>query len=215
MEARRLLASLAPIANLSVPAQQGYTLPLDGSGSTDAQTYTITRTSGSSDITASIPQGPFWTINVQYTDPTNSANNFSGPLVFQLFQNLTPNTVGRVRAVHQRRLLTPASTSPGSRPASPVDDYISRAGPPIPYGTGPSGQPGTPFLNENVQPLAFTGTYQLAMANAGVNTSLPNATPGREHQRHAVLHHGHRLARTACSATATRSSARCSPGRPR
>ena len=53
-----------------------------------------------------------------------------------------------------------------------------RPGPRIPTGTGSSGQPNTPFLNENAQSLAFTGTYQLAMANAGVNTSLSNASQG-------------------------------------
>ena len=34
-------------------------------------------------------------------------------------------------------------------------------------GTGSSGQPGTPFANENVQQLALTGVDQLALANAG------------------------------------------------
>src|ERR1700734_2942610 len=77
LEDRRLLtASLAPIANLTVPAQQGFTLPLDGSGTTDAQTYTITETSGSPDIIASIAKGTFLTINVQFTDPNNAANDF-------------------------------------------------------------------------------------------------------------------------------------------
>src|SRR6516164_7489685 len=69
LEDRRLLtASLQPISNVTVPAQQGYTLPLDGSGTTDAQNFTVTRTSGSPDLTASIAQGPFWTINTKYTD---------------------------------------------------------------------------------------------------------------------------------------------------
>src|SRR5262249_58940509 len=85
-----LTASLQPISNLTVPAQQGYTLPLNGSATTDAQTFTVT--SSNPDIVASVPPGPFWTINVQYTDASNPANNFSGPLTFQLFQNLTPNT---------------------------------------------------------------------------------------------------------------------------
>ena len=66
-----LTASLAPISNLTVPAQQGYTVPLDGSGTTDAQTFTVT--SSNPDIAANIVSGPFWTVNVQYTDPTNSA----------------------------------------------------------------------------------------------------------------------------------------------
>jgi len=52
-------------------------------------------------------------------------------------------------------------------------------------GTGSSGQPNTPFANENVQQLALTGVDQLALANAGgtdsndtqffINTGSANA----------------------------------------
>src|SRR5207249_8802046 len=74
LEDRQLLtASLAPISNLTIPAQQGYTLPLNGSGTLNAQTFTVS--SSNPDLAAAIAQGPFWTINVQYTDPTNSQNN--------------------------------------------------------------------------------------------------------------------------------------------
>ena len=168
LEDRQLLtASLAAIANLSVPAQQGYTLPLDGSGTTDAQNFTITQTSGSPDITASIAQGTFWTINVTYTDPTNSANDFSGPLTFQLFSGLTPNTVNMIQeftndGYYNGKQLTRVATGfPGAT------DFVVQGGAPNPDGTGSSGQPGTPFANESLQQLAFTGTDQLGMANAG------------------------------------------------
>ena len=178
LEDRRLLASLAPIANLSAPAQQGYALPLDGSGTADAQTFSITRTSGSADISASIPQGPFWTINVQYTDPTNAANDFSGPLVFQLFQTLTPNTVSQIETFTNDGYYTGKNFTRIMGGFPTANDDIVQAGAPNTNGTGSSGQPNTPFLNENAQSLAFTGTYQLAMANAGVNTSLSNASQG-------------------------------------
>ena len=71
-------------------------MPLDGSGTTDDQTFTVTMDSGNPDITASIPQQNFWTIDVQYTDPSNQNNDFTGPLTFQLFQTLTPNTVSEI-----------------------------------------------------------------------------------------------------------------------
>jgi cyclophilin family peptidyl-prolyl cis-trans isomerase len=178
LEDRRLLASLAAIANLTVPAQQGYTLPLDGSGTTADQTFTITRISGSPDITASIPQGPFWTINVNYSDPSDSNDDFNGSLVFQLFQNLTPNTVSEIEEFTNDGYYTGKEFTRivGGFPGSAND--VVQGGAPDPYGVESSGQPGTPFLNENVQQLAFTGTYQLAMANAGVDTSLPNASQG-------------------------------------
>ena len=91
-------ASLASIPNQSVPAQQGLTLPLDGTvnGNTDPQTFTVT--SSNPDVVATIASGEFWTLNVTYTDPTNPANDFSGPLTFQLFSNsnLTPNTASMI-----------------------------------------------------------------------------------------------------------------------
>ena len=174
LEDRQLLtASLAPISNLTVPAQQGYTQPLDGSGTTDPQ-QTFTVTSSNPDIAASIVTGPYWTVNVNYTDPTNSQNDFSGPLTFQLFNNagsttLTPNTVSMIQEFTNDgyyttigKYITRVATGfPGAT------DYVVQGGAPNPNGTGNSGQPGTPFANENVQPLAFTGTDQLAMANAG------------------------------------------------
>jgi cyclophilin family peptidyl-prolyl cis-trans isomerase len=194
LEDRQLLtASLAAISNQTVPAQQGLTVPLDGSGTTDAQTFTVT--SSNPDIAANIVSGPFWTVDVQYTDPTNSQNDFSGPLVFQLFNSagsttLTPNTVSQITAftndgyyTNTGKFITRVATGfPGAT------NYVVQGGAPNSNGTGNSGQPGTPFANENVQPLAFTGTDQLAMANAGgtdsndtqffITTGSPNSELG-------------------------------------
>jgi peptidylprolyl isomerase len=165
---RLLTAALAPIANLTVPAQQGYTLPLDGSGTTDAQDFAITRVSGSPDITASIaPPGVFWTIDVKYTDPADSADNFSGALVFQLFQGLTPNTVSMIQQFTTDGYYTGKDFFRVATGFPGATDYVVQAGSPTSNLTGKSGQPGTPFANENVQQLAFTGTDQLGMANAG------------------------------------------------
>jgi cyclophilin family peptidyl-prolyl cis-trans isomerase len=175
LEDRRLLtASLGPIANLTVPAQQGYTLPLDGSGTTDAQNFTISRVSGSPDLSARVaPPAVFWTIDVQYTDPNDSANNFSGPLVFQIFKDLTPNTVSMIQQfttdgyyTNTGKFITRVATGfPGAT------DFVIQGDAPNPNSTGSSGQPGTPFANENLQQLAFTGTDQLAMANSGGRNS--------------------------------------------
>ncbi len=71
LEDRQLMtASLQPITNLTVPAQQGYTVPLLSASTAttpDDQTYTIT--SSNPDIVASIAQGPFWSLGVNYTRP--------------------------------------------------------------------------------------------------------------------------------------------------
>ena len=199
LEDRQLLtglASLASIPNLTVPAQQGYTVPLDGSGTTSAQTFTVT--SSNPEIAASIVSGPFWTVNVQYTDPNNSANDFSGPLVFQLFNNagsttLTPNTVTHIQEftndgyyTSTGKYITRVATGfPGAT------DFVVQGGAPNPNGTGNSGQPNTPFANENVQPLAFTGSDQLAMANAGGTDSNDTQffiTTGAEQRARLRIH---------------------------
>ena len=67
-------------------------------------------------------------------------------------------------------------------------NYVVQGGALNPDGTGNSGQPGTPFANENLQQLAFTGQNQLAMANAGgtnsndtqffITTGSPNSQLG-------------------------------------
>jgi hypothetical protein len=66
LETRQLLAaSLAPPSDVSIPAQLGPQVSLNGSGDPDpTQTYTIT--SGNPRIAASIAQGPCWTLNVQH-----------------------------------------------------------------------------------------------------------------------------------------------------
>ncbi len=179
LEDRRLLtASLAPISNLSVPAEQGYTLPLDGSGTTDAQNFTVT--SSNPAIAAEVAQGQFWTLNVTYTDPSNAANDFSGPVTFQLFSNsnLTPNTASKIESFTNdgyysnigKSITRVATGFPGAT------DFVIQGGAPNSDGTGSSGQPGTPFPNENVQQLAFTGTDQLGMANSAVTTTGTNDT---------------------------------------
>ena len=91
LEGRQLLtASLAPIANVTVPAQLGYQLPLDGSGTTDPS-QTFTATSSNPDIKVSVAQGQFWTLTVSHTAANSSdvtINNES--MTFQLFGDLTP-----------------------------------------------------------------------------------------------------------------------------
>ena len=192
LEDRQMLtATLQSIPNTTVPAQQGETIPLlAATGATDPQTFTVT--SSNPAIAASIASGDFWTLNVTYTDPTNSANDFSGPLTFQLFSNanLTPNTASMIEQFtndgyynNTGKYITRVATGfPGAT------DYVIQGGAPNSNGTGSSGQPGTPFANENVQQLAYTGTDQLSMANAGgtdsndtqffITTGSPNQALG-------------------------------------
>lgn len=170
LEGRRLMtASLAPLSNISVPAQLGYQVPLDGSGNnTPNATQTYTVTSDNPRIAASIAQGPFWTLNVQHTSSGQPGDiSFAGAMTFQLFQDLTPSTVTQISNFtndgwyNGKDFTRIASGFPGST------DYIAQGGAANPDGTGTSPYPN--FNNEFVQQLAFTGTGQLAMANAGLD----------------------------------------------
>ena len=162
LEDRHLLtsATLQPIANVTVPSQQGTTIPLlAASGATDPQTYTVT--SSNPDIAASIATGPFWNLGVSYTDPTNSANSFTGNLTYQLFQNLTPNTVSEISNLTNNGYYV----NTGMFFNRIIPGFVVQGGSPTLTGDEPN--PPVTFENENLQQLAFTGTYQLAMANSG------------------------------------------------
>ena len=169
LEDRRLMtASLQTIAPVTVPALQGYTVPLvANAGATDAQTFTVT--SSNPDIAATVAQGPFWTLGVSYNDAPDPAENFTGSLTFQLFQDFTPNTVKMIEQFTNDGFYT----STGDffpRIVSGFDSPLTtviQGGATSVTGAGSSGQPNTPFANENVQQLALTGADQLALANAG------------------------------------------------
>ena len=180
LEGRQLLAtgaSLAAISNQTVPTLQGLPITLDGSGTTDPQTFTVT--SSNPDIAATIAQGQYWTLDFTYSDPSDPSSDFSGPVTFQLFNNLTPTTATNIETFTNAnyyndtgKFITRILNGFGTPAAS---SYIIQGGAPNPDGSGSSGLAGTPFSNENLQQLAFTGTDQLAMANAGA-TSPTNDT---------------------------------------
>ncbi|MGO9463793.1 MAG: peptidylprolyl isomerase [Isosphaeraceae bacterium] len=194
LEDRRLLASLQPISNLTVPSLQGYVQPiLAATTFSDPQTFTVT--SSNPDIVASIIQGPFWTVNVSYTDPTTPSNSFSGPMTFQLFQSTTVNGQTVPLATNTVARITQFTndgyyTSPTNGNATPTklfnritnltstgSNFIAQGGGPDATDTGgESGQPNTPFPNENFQQIPLDGTDQLAMANAGVTAAGTNDT---------------------------------------
>jgi len=169
LEERQLLtASLQVIAPITVPALQGYTVPLLANpGATDPQAFTVS--SSNPDIAVSIAQGPFWTIGVANTDSSNPSQSFSGALTFQLFKNLTPNTVNMITQFTNDGFYT-SSGMFFPRIVSNFDSpgvAVIQGGSPSQDGTGVSGQPNTPFANENLQQLALTGYDQLSLANSG------------------------------------------------
>ena len=170
LEDRQLLtATLQAIPNLSVPAQQGFTQPLlAATGATNPQTFTVT--SSNPDIAASIIQGQFWTLGIKNTDP---ANSFTGNLTFELFSSLTPNTVKMIDQftndgyyVNTGKYFPRIVSNFGS-----TGFFVLQGGSATLDGSGSSGQPGTPFANENLQQLPLSGINQIAMANSGGTNS--------------------------------------------
>jgi cyclophilin family peptidyl-prolyl cis-trans isomerase len=183
LEDRQLLtASLAPITSFSVPAQLGYQLALDGSGSTSSnQTYTAT--SSNPNIKVSVAQGQFWTVTVSHTAANSSDVTINHEsMTFQLFVDLTPQTVARITTLTNDGYYT--NGFPTQTPPVPAGQYIPRitsvassgfsaiqGGSSSPTSTSSSSGL-TPIATEPVQQLAFTGQYQIAMANTGA----PNST---------------------------------------
>ncbi len=195
LEGRQLLtATLLPIANVTVPAQLGYQLTLDSGGSTD-QTYTATSSNPNIQVsvapqmssvtpqTANQPQ--YWTITVSHS-PANSSdvtiNNES--MTFQLFGDLTPQTVARIATLTNDNYYTTA-TLPNSSPLGPgkyfpritsVSDpaagfSVLQGGSGDPTSTSSSSGLTPTIATEPVQQLAFTGQSQIAMANTGAANS--------------------------------------------
>jgi cyclophilin family peptidyl-prolyl cis-trans isomerase len=182
-----LTASLQPIANISVPALQGYTVPLlTSSTGTAPQTFVVT--SSNPDIAVTSPQGEFWTIDVSYTDPTTPANSFTGSLTFQLFQSLTPKTVSEITTLIDDGYFVDSGkyfNRIASGFPNPTGDVVQGGSP---TQTGQDPDPPVTYGNEDVQQLAFTGTDQLAMGYTGapgvnssqffITTGSPNAQLG-------------------------------------
>lgn len=169
LEDRKLLtASLASISNISVPAQMGYQVLLDGSGATGTSQQTFSVTSSNPDITASVAQGPYFSVDVSHTAASASDISFTGTLTMQLFQDLTPNTVKMIRQFVDDKYYVGKDFTRIANNFPGLTDYIAQGGSPDSRGTsGSSGQPGTPFANEIDQQLAFNNPNLIAMANAG------------------------------------------------
>ncbi len=182
LEERQLLtASLQPIPNLTVSAQLGYQLALNGSGDTDpGQTYTVS--SSNPDVQVSVAQGQFWTITVSHVAANNSDVTINHEtMTFQLFGDLTPQTVARITTLTNDNYYT--NGFPAQIPPVAAGQYIPRitsvasSGFSVVQGgssspTSTSSSSGlTPIATEPVQQLAYTGQYQIAMANTGAPDS--------------------------------------------
>ncbi len=181
LEGRAMMtATLAPIANVSVPQFQGYQVSLNG-GTTHQQTYTVT--SDNPGVKATVAQGQFLTIGVSHTASSTAGDiNVNGNLTFQLFNDLTPNTVAQIESlVAGTAKNLAAGVSIGSNYYVGKNFHRVASGFPTPttyivQGGSLNGDGGgqvfnSPFPDEFNQSVAFTGAGQIAMANSGADTN--------------------------------------------
>jgi cyclophilin family peptidyl-prolyl cis-trans isomerase len=176
LEGRQLLATLGPIADVNSAAGLGYQLPLEG-GNGGPQTYSVT--SSNPNVIVTPAQGQFWTVAVSHESSGPGDPSFVGSLTFQLFEDLTPNTVQKITELIESGFYT-SPTQPGATGGTQlphknfhriVDDFVAQGGSLTGNGQGNLTAPGFPFADEFNQQLVFNGTYQLAMANAGDDTN--------------------------------------------
>ncbi len=185
LEGRQMMtAGIDPIATVTSPQYQGYQVPIVGT-TTHAQTFTVT--SDNPGIKASIAQGRFLTISVSHTAAnTSDVTLNNATMTFQIFDDFTPITTSMITSLINGTVANPAPT-PTTAYTAGTDYYNGKVihrilnGFPnsagyIVQGGSPNGDGGgnvfaTPFADEFVQSDAFTGTGQLAMANAGADTN--------------------------------------------
>ena len=172
LEGRRLpngsLASLPPVSALQY---QGYQVVLDGSAS-NAASQTFTVTSSNPDIGATVAQGQFLTMNVSHASSGAGDPAFSGTIVLQLFNDLTPNTATLIEGFVNTGYYNGKYIFKVANQFPDTNGYLLQGGSPVNHiSSQTSGLAGTPFPNEIVQQLGFTNPGQLAMANAGTADS--------------------------------------------
>jgi cyclophilin family peptidyl-prolyl cis-trans isomerase len=177
LEDRQLLtAALATITSFSVPAQLGYQLALDGSKSTSSN-QTFTATSSNPNIQVSVAQGQFWTVTVSHTPASSSDVTITNEtMTFQLFGDLTPQTVARITTLTNDGYYT--NGFPNQNPPVPAGQFVPRitsvansgfsviqGGSSSATSTASSSGLTPTIATEPLQQLAFTGQNQIAMAH--------------------------------------------------
>jgi len=113
-----------------------------------------------------------------YDIPLPNTGAFQGTMRFALLRDMAPTTVGYIAGFAQAGYYNGLDffriTNLSSSGAS---DFIAQAGDPTETGTG---SPGFTFNNELNPALIFTGYGQLALANAGTNSSTFMGTNGSQ-----------------------------------
>jgi hypothetical protein len=167
LESRQLLSVTLPvIGNQLVRAGAPLNLALNaiGTSATDAITYTATaQASGSQDpkLLATIPTGnTFLELQVDDAD-----DNIHGKMVFELYNDLTPNTVQRITQLVNQPFYD------GLTFHRIIEDFMMQGGDPKGDGTGGTG---TEFADEFKADLKFTSSGILA--GACISKKIPRTS---------------------------------------
>ena len=170
MESRQLLATLAPIANQTIPATMSVPVVLDGG--TNANPQRFTAASSNPAIRAEVLPGRLLEITVNHeSSGPNDPEIDNETMRFRLFDSLTPLTIQRLEELINDGFYTNklihriAANFPGP------NDFIVQGGSVNGDGTGEVPRPGFPFQDEFVAGLGFTANGLIAMANAGRDTN--------------------------------------------
>lgn len=192
LEGRQLLAaSLAAIGPVSVTATLGTQVPLNGSAS-GASSQTITAASNNPNIKATVAQGKFLTFNITHTAHDANDITFAGAITIQLFEDLTPQTVAKIEQFVTSGFYNSKTFHRVASGFPTTSDFIVQGGSANGFGTGFSGQPGSPFVDEFNQQLSFSNPGELAMANSGPDTNdtqffITTAEPTFLNFHHTIL----------------------------
>jgi cyclophilin family peptidyl-prolyl cis-trans isomerase len=186
--------------NITMPSGRTFQMPLTGfdidgqplrfaavvsRGTPATVPFTSPKDNAKNQVTAAIapPTNRSLLLNVSGVDATNG--NFTGDLVLQLFEDLTPRTTARIID------LVNSNFYDGLTFHRVIQNFVAQGGDPNGNGTGGSG---TSFDDEFDKTLIYDGFGQLGMANSGhdsndsqffitdVDLSITNsAKPSPEH----------------------------------
>ncbi len=156
LENRQLLhaPTVDVIPSYNVPVGNTVQIPITATyDHSDQLTYTVTDNSGAITATFRASTNTFIEMNVQ---------GYAEPMVFQLFDDIAPDTIRRLKGLIQ------AGYYDGLTFHRVINNFVIQGGDPA--GDG-SGGPGFQFNDEFTPIASYTGDGQLAMANSGKDTN--------------------------------------------
>ncbi len=173
LESRQLLSITLPtLADQTLLAGAPLSVALDVSGTSGTVGYTVSVSNSS--LTNATVSNPQLAVVVPTGNPSlrltvdDDADGIHGDLVFELFDDLAPETVSRIIGLVNDTSIRGVPYYEGLTFHRVIDGFMIQGGDPNGDGTG---GPGFQFDDEFNAALQFTGPGLLAMANSGRDTN--------------------------------------------